>query len=121
MVDDIPEEWRVARFMRHLDETYSRDENIKRMIVRLARGTITDDKAEWLARAHHKTKPWAGTPVAFDDIGHFRQVGAKEADLARARSVLDECKAILSACICTELLREGDILEPCPVHGWVTR
>lgn len=23
-------------------------------------------------------------------------------------------------CICAEPLREGDILAPCPVHGWVT-
>lgn len=24
-------------------------------------------------------------------------------------------------CVCTQPLREGDIVEPCPVHGWVTR
>ncbi len=23
-------------------------------------------------------------------------------------------------CICTEPLCEGDVLAPCPVHGWVT-
>lgn len=23
-------------------------------------------------------------------------------------------------CICAEPLREGDIVEPCPVHGWGT-
>lgn len=23
-------------------------------------------------------------------------------------------------CVCAEPLREGDILAPCPVHGWVT-
>ena len=25
-----------------------------------------------------------------------------------------------SQCVCAEPLREGDILAPCPVHGWVT-
>lgn len=24
-------------------------------------------------------------------------------------------------CICAQPLREGDIVEPCPVHGWSTR
>lgn len=120
MVDEIPEEWRVARFMRTLPDGYARDGNIKRRIVRLARGTVNDEKAEWLARAVHNVKPWAGKPVAFDDIGHFRPVGSKEADIVRALSVLRGCKAVLSHCICGELLREGDIVEPCPVHGWVT-
>lgn len=95
MVDNVPQEWRIARFMRTLSTTYTRDEHIQRMIVRLARGTINDEKAEWLARAVHNTKGWAGTPVKFDDIGHFRPVGAKEADIALARSVLKECKDIL--------------------------
>lgn len=27
---------------------------------------------------------------------------------------------IIMGCICAEPLREGDILKPCPVHGWVT-
>lgn len=25
-----------------------------------------------------------------------------------------------AACICTQLLREGDIITPCPIHGWST-
>lgn len=42
-----------------------------------------------------------------------------------ARASLDMLPAWLDArlnemCICTEPLREGDILAPCPVHGWVT-
>lgn len=24
-------------------------------------------------------------------------------------------------CVCAQPLREGDILAPCPVHGWVTQ
>lgn len=119
-VTKVPQEWRVARYLRTLPDMYTRDENIKRMLVRLARGTINDQKAEWLARAVHRTKPWAGRPVAFDDIGKFRPFGSKEADIASARAVLIGCKAALSPCVCAEPLSEGDVLEPCPVHGWVT-
>ncbi len=25
-----------------------------------------------------------------------------------------------NGCICNQPLREGDVLAPCPIHGWVT-
>jgi len=62
------------------------------MVIRLARGEITDEKAEWLARAVHKATGWAGTPVAFDDVGRYRPEGSKERDIAEARTVLEETK-----------------------------
>ena len=95
MVHVVPEEWRIARALRSLPYGYAREKDIERMVVRLARGTINDEKAEWLARAVHNRKGWAGMPVAFDDIGHFRPVGAKERDIAEARSVLEAFKAVL--------------------------
>ena len=81
--------------LRSLPTPYRRDADIKRMVTRLARGTITDEKAEWLARAVHKRAGWAGTPVKFDDIGKYRPVGAKEQDIALARSVLETAKAAM--------------------------
>lgn len=76
---------------------YSRDEGIIRMATRLARGEITDEKAEWLARAVHGVTPWAGTPVAFDDIGQYRPEGAKARNIAEAREVLEEIAAELAS------------------------
>lgn len=95
MVDNVPEEWRIARVMRSLDARYTQSEHIKRMVIRLARGTITDEKAEWLARAVHNQTGWAGRPVAFDDNGKYRPVGSKERDIALARTVLETCKAAM--------------------------
>lgn len=76
-----------------LPTPYQKDEDIQRMVARLARGEITDEKAEWVARAVHKLIGWAGTPVAFDDTGKYRPVGSKEADIAMARRVLEMTKA----------------------------
>jgi hypothetical protein len=81
--------------MRSLPSAYTSDVHIKRMVTRLARGTITDEKAEWLARAVHKQTGWAGRPVAFDDNGKYRPVGSKEQDIAVARSVLETAKAAM--------------------------
>lgn len=39
-------------------------------------------------------------------------------DVPEAVMVAEETST--SRCICAEPLREGDILAPCPVHGWVT-
>lgn len=69
-----------------------RDENVLRMADRLARGEITDEKAEFLARAHHHTIGWAGRPVPFDDIGRWRPEGSKERDIAIAKAFLEKLK-----------------------------
>lgn len=82
----------MAGYKRGRHSAYYRNEDIIRMVTRLARGEITDEKAEWLARAVHSVTPWAGTPVSFDDIGKFRPEGAKARDIAEAREVLEEAK-----------------------------
>lgn len=69
-----------------------RDEDVLRMADRLARGEITDEKAEWLARAQHRTHGWAGTPVPFDEIGKYRPAGSKEKDIALAKAFLEKLK-----------------------------
>lgn len=80
--------WDINDPFRH----YYKEENVARMADRLARGEITDEKAEWLARADHRTHGWAGTPVKFDDVGKYRPEGSKERDIARAKAYLEKLK-----------------------------
>lgn len=49
--------------------TYAVNDDIARMIVRLAsRGEITATKADAVARAQHRATPVAGTPTPWDDL-----------------------------------------------------
>lgn len=63
------------------------------MVNRLARGEITGQKAEAVARAVHLLAGWAGTPVKWDDEGQYWRSGSREAATADAREVLEEVKA----------------------------
>jgi len=47
----------------------------------------------------------------------FEFVTKAYAEMMSAETLLMQLR---KACICLELLREGDVLEPCPSHGWVT-
>lgn len=81
--------WDINDPFRH----YYKEENVARMADRLARGEITDEKAEWLARADHRTHGWAGTPEKFDEEnGHYRGPGSKARDIARAKAYLEKLK-----------------------------
>lgn len=82
----------MTEYKRGRPSPYLRNEDIQRMVARLSRGEINDEKAEWLARAVHNVIGWAGTPVAFDDTGKYRPEGSKERDIAVAREVLEEAK-----------------------------
>lgn len=78
---------------RHRATPYLHDEDVLRMVNRLARGEITDQKAEAVARAVHLLAGWAGTPVKWDDEGQYWRSGSREAATADAREVLEEVKA----------------------------
>ncbi len=80
--------------MSGLPTPYLQDEDIKRMVRRLAtHGEVTQQKAESVARAVHQRIGWAGTPVAFDAIGKYRPEGQKQKDIEVARQVLLMVKA----------------------------
>lgn len=80
--------------MRSLPTPYLQDDDIKRMVHRLAtHGEVTMQKAEFVARAVHNRIGWACTPVKFDDIGKYRPAGSKERDIELAFQVLTTAKA----------------------------
>ena len=78
---------------RHRRTAYLHDFFVRRAVNRLARGEITDWKAESIARAVHTLTGWAGTPVAWDDEGKYWRAGSRERAIAEAREVLEEVKA----------------------------
>ena len=47
---------------------YHHDLEVKRTVRHLAEGAITDGKIEWLAIFVHKRTPWAGQPIAWEDL-----------------------------------------------------
>lgn len=80
----------------------------------------------------HMGRAWAGTAIedecpcpkapcglAMNDpevvCEHHNPADWRDSRTMRQMHKSDDCP-----CVCAEPLREGDVLEPCPVHGWVT-
>lgn len=46
--------------------SYAVNDDVARMVDRLANGAITDSKVESVARANHRAMPMAGTPIPWE-------------------------------------------------------
>lgn len=93
----LPSVWRVEECVRcHTRQIYRissayRNEDIVAMIDRLSRAKeITATQAAWVARRVHQCTPWAGRPVAWEDMSaDFRREATTTAHMMLLKAKID--------------------------------